>query len=166
MSSDSVTYRTINFELKKPWYLNYLKFVFDDESEPVKINRNEELGQYLFSRVRSAQLPIQCMHDKPFVKLIMPNHGLDTGKYKFLYYSAEDVVRISDYIESMAYIDLRSMIATGSIDLKMDKKTVIALFSNIIYGEDRYETLKKDEYRKRQKLSKWMRTSAKEFGYR
>ncbi len=166
MGCDSVTYRTINLELKKPWYLNYLKYVFGDDSEPIKINRNEEIGQYLFSRVRTAQFPVQIMLDRPYVKLIMPNNELDTAKYKFMYYSAEDVIRISDYIESMAYIDLRSMIATGSIDLEMDKKTVMSIYSQLIYGDDRYETLKKDEYRKRKKMKLWLQKTAKEFGYR
>ena len=166
MQPESTTYRTIKLELKKPWYINYLKFVFASEDEPIKINRNEPLGKLLFSMVRTSNMPLHLTNDKKFVKLVMPDHKHDTGKYKFMYYTDEDTERISDYIEAMAYIDHRSMIATGKLDLGMDKKTVISIFSTMIYGDDCYEALTKDEYRKRKKYSIWLQKSAKEFGYR
>ena len=166
MQDVSVTYRTINLALRQPWYLNYLKFIFGSETEPIKVNRNEELGKYLFSMVRTAQLPVHFDTSLPYVKLIMPNHECDTGRYKFMYYTVEDTIRIGDYIEAVAYADLRSIIAAGNIDLGMDKKTIISLFSHLIYGKDCYEALKKDEYRKRKKSMLWLQKSAKEFGYR
>jgi hypothetical protein len=166
MQIESTTYRTIKLELKKDWYINYLKFVFATEEDPIKINRTEPLGKMLFSMVRTSNLPMHFCNEKPFVKLVMPSHGHDTGKYKFMYYTAEDVERISDYIEAMAYIDHRTMIVTGRNDLGMDKKTVVSIFSTMIYGEDCYEALTKDEYRKRKKYALWLQKSAKEFGYR
>jgi len=165
MSIDSVTYRTVNFELRKPWYLNYLKFVFDADTEPIKINRSEALGQFLFSRVRFKNFPVHLEKDRTYVKLIMPSFGTDSGRYKFMYYSDEDVARISDAIESLAYMDSRSMIYTGNIDLGMNKKTIISLFTMLIYGDEKYEAVKKDEYRKRKKSVSWLLKSAKEFGY-
>ena len=166
MQPESTTYRTIKLELKKDWYINYLKFVFACDSDPIKVNRNEQLGKLLFSMVRSSSVPLHFKNDKPFCKLIMPDHKHDTGKYKFMYYTDEDVERISDYIEAMAYIDHRSMIATGRNDLGMNKKTVVSIFSTMIYGDDCYEALVKDEYRKRKRFVSWLQKSAKEFGYK
>ena len=166
MQNDPATYRTIILPLLKPWYRNYLKFAFESEDEnPLRINRNIELGKYLFSMVRSSPLPIKFPGTQNHIKLMLPDNRYDTGQYKFMYYMTEDVVRISDYIESSAYSDLRSLISAGNIDLGMNKKQVIEIFSNIIYGEDLYERIRKDEYRKRQKHLKWLNKSAKELGY-
>lgn len=167
MQNDPATYRTVIFPVLKPWYRNYLKFSFETENDnPLKVNRSNELGKYLFSMVRSSTLPIKFAGDGDYIKLMLSDHKNDTGKYKFLYYTTEDVKRISDFIESTAYIDLRSMITAGTIDLGMHKKTVIEIFSNIIYGEDLYETIRKDDYRKRQKYLKWLTKSANELGYK
>lgn len=167
MQNDTATYRTIILPLIKPWYRNYLKFSFEsDNDNPLKVNRSNELGKYLFSMVRASSLPIKFPTDEDHIKLILSDHKNDTGKYKFLYYTTEDVKRISDFIESTAYIDLRSLISAGTIDLGMNKKTVIEIFSNIIYGEDLYETIRKDDYRKRQKHLKWLAKSANELGYK
>lgn len=165
MDDVTITYRTINLELKKDWYLNYLKFVFESEDEPIKVKRCEELGKFLFSRVRTSRYPIP----KPaagtrFVKLVMPDHPNSTEKYKFMYYTDEDVSKIGDYIEAMAHLDHWSMVSVGR-EMGMNRKTIISVFSTLIFGEDSFDALAKDEYRKRKNKVMRLVKLAKEFGY-
>ncbi|KAF0200610.1 MAG: hypothetical protein FD170_3359 [Bacteroidetes bacterium] len=161
--------RTIKLVLRKSSSENYLRFVFNSPAgQPVVITRDHELGQYLFSRVRTGG---SVRYRKPDfegieINLIMPAHGNDCGRHKFSLYSQEDMVRINDYIESCAYLDFRMMVQTGNIDLKMDKKTVISIYSDLFYGEDKYEMLKKDEYRKRKKIKELLQSAAKSLNYK
>ena len=166
MEPESTTYRTVKLELKKPWYINYLRWVFDSDTDTIKINRSENLGRYLFSFVRNSSLPVHFDKTKPHVTLIMPDHKNSTGKNKFMYYNEEDMVYINDQIESCARFDLSNMINASRRDLGMNRKTVVSIFTTLIFGEDSYEALIKSEYRNRKK--KVLRTleSGKLLGYR
>lgn len=168
MNDVTITYRTISLELKKEWYLNYIRFVFeaDDDIEEIKVKRSEELGKFLFSRVRLSRFPIR----KPatgtrYVKLIMPDHPNSTDGNKYMYYTDEDVAKIGDYIEAMAHLDHWSMVSVGR-EMGMNRKTIISVFSTLIYGEDSFDALVKDEYRKRKNKVSRLVKLAKEFGYR
>lgn len=165
MDDSTTTYRTINLTLKKDWYLNYLKFIFDSDDEPIKVKRTEELGKFLFSRVRTSRFPIPKPYPGTrFVKLVMPNHSNSTEKYKFLYYTEEDVCKISDYIEAAAHLDHWSMVSVGR-EMGMNRKTIISVFSTVIFGDDSFDALSKDEYRKRKNKVLRLVKLAKEFGY-
>jgi hypothetical protein len=151
--------------------INYVRFIFNTaEGQPIYVSRDHELGKYLFSRVRScAKNNCKKEHDPiqgTNVLLIMPSHGNDSSWANYIYFSKEDMVRINDFIESCAYLDFRMMVQTGNIDLKMNRKTVIEIYSDLIYGVDKYEMLKKDEYRKRLKIREWLQNTAKELNYR
>lgn len=168
---DSKIDRTIKLVLRKSSSENYLRFIFNapQNDQPVTVNRDHELGQYLFSRVRSGnRRPAreQNIIEGKEVQLVMPAHGNDCGRNNFSFYSQEDMVRINDFIEACAYLDFRMMVQTGNIDLKMDKKTVISIYSDLFYGEDKYEMLKKDEYRKRKKIKEMLQNAAKILNYR
>jgi len=165
MDDVTITYRTINLELKKDWYINYLKFVFDADDEPIKIKRSEDLGKFLHSRVRTSRFPIpKPVPGTKFVKLIMPDHPNTNDKRRFMYYSAEDVSKIGDYIEACAHLDHWSMVSVGR-EMGMNRKTIISAFSTLIFGEDSYDALIKDEYRKRKNKVLRLVKMAKEFGY-
>jgi len=165
MDDVTITYRTVNLELKKDWYRNYLKFVFETEDDLIKVKRSEDLGKFLYSRVRISRYPIP----KPapginYVKLVMPAHANTTDSRKFMYYSVDDVIKIGDYIESMAHLDHWSMVSVGR-EMGMTRKTIISAFSTFIFGEDSYDALSKDEYRKRKNKVLRLVKMAKEFGY-
>lgn len=158
-----VTDKSIKLRLRKSYYENYLRFAFNCPEGTIKINRDEDIGLYLFSRVRYSDVPVKQIPDDS-ISLLLPVHHLDRSG--FVYYTADDMARINDYIEATANLDFRMMVQTGTIDLKMDRKTVISIFSDIVFGEDKYEMLKKDEYRKRKKLMIWLRSTAKHLGYK
>lgn len=161
---------SIELIIRKQSSENYLRFIFNSPpGNTIQVNRDHEAGQYLFSRIRTCSLDKRKQESSTpgiRVSLQMPAHGNDCGRSCYSYYSTEDMVRINDYIEASAYLDFRMMVQTGNIDLKMDRKTVIAIYSDLIFGEDKYEMLKKDEYRKRKKIREWLQSSAKAFNYR
>lgn len=154
--------RSIQLSLRKPFFENYLRHVFCSPEGPVKVTRTEEIGKYIYSRVRYSELPKK---GKPGVELIMPHHECDLSQYYFIHFTEDDVVRINDYLEAMLYLDFRSNIQVGSNDMKINRKTIISIFSNLVFGEDKFEMLKKDEYRRRKKMEEWLMESVQKFGY-
>jgi hypothetical protein len=81
-----------------------------------------------------------------------------------MFYSAEDVAKIGDFIESMAHLDHWSMVSVGR-EMGMNRKTIISAFSTLIFGDDSFEKLAKDDYRKRKNKVLRLVKLAKEFGY-
>jgi hypothetical protein len=159
--------RLIFLPLRKKYHENYLRFVFETPEGPISINRNEEVGKYLHSRVRYCDPSQSRSTDgESGVWLLMPSTPTDLSRNHFLYYSADDIARINDYIESSAYLEFRLMVQAGVHDLKMNRKLIIELFSDLILGTDRFEALKKDEYRKRKKIHSFIRRSINEFNYK
>lgn len=165
MQAKTTSDRNITLFLRKPYFENYLRFIFDTPEGAIIVNRDHELGKYLFSRVRYSHNKSKAESTGHPVQLILPANGTDCSRTNFIYYTADDMARINDFLESSAYLDLRMMIDIGNKDLKMDRKTIISIFSDTIYGEDKYEMLKKDEYRKRKKVVDWLKKSAKNLGY-
>lgn len=165
MQAETKTERNIRLFLKKPYFENYLRFIFESNEGPILINRDHEIGKYLFSRIRYSNCRTKIEHNGHSVEIVLPANRNDCSRSNFIYYNSDDMIRINDFIESSAYLDLRMMIDVGNRDLKMDRKTIISVFSDAIYGEDKYEMLKKDEYRKRKKIVEWLKKSSKQLGY-
>lgn len=161
------TDRLIQLPLRKKYHENYLRYIFQSPTGPIPINRNEDVGKYLYSRVRycdPSQLPVN--NDQHSVALIMPSTPTDLSRNYCLYYTADDVARINDFIESSAYLEFRLLIQAGVHDLQMNRKLIIEVFSDLILGTDRYEALKKDEYRKRKKIHAFIRNASQSFNYK
>jgi hypothetical protein len=162
---DTSSNRTIYLSIRKPFFENYLRYMFSCPEGPIKVNRSEEIGKYLYSRVRYTTLPQGQPKSGNVIQLILPDHPLDQSSYRFINYTEDDMSRINDFIEATAYLDFRMTVQVGSNDLKVDRKFAINIFSNVIFGEDKYEMLKKDEYRRRKKVHEWLLKSIQEFGY-
>ncbi len=162
MSDDAA--KTVKLLLRKPYYENYIRFIFGAPEGTIKVKRDEILGKYLFSRISYSDV-VPSAPEGSVINLVMPAHECDSSRFRFMYFTDEDMVRINDFIHASAYLDFRTMILVGVHDLKMDRKTVISMFSDLIYGEDKFEMLKKDEYRKRKKMHEWLVQSAKTMNY-
>lgn len=159
--------RSIALLLRKPFYENYLRHLFKSPCGPIKVSRTDEIGKYLYSRVRYSPLPLPVKRIKQshVINLVLPDHPTDMSHYHFIYYNEDDMVRINDFIEAIAYLDFRLMVQVGTNEMELDRKKVISLFSERIFGEDKYEMLKKDEYRRRKKMEEWLFQSVQQFGY-
>jgi len=157
--------RIIHLPLRKAYFANYLRHEFGVcSTDDIRISRLKPLGKYIFSMVRYSDLPMS----KPIgeiATIVLPNHELDRCDYRFVYFSTEDVERINDFIEAQSYLDFRSFMQVGTNDLKIDRKTVINLFTERVLGEDKFEMLKKDDYRRRKKMGDFLLKSIQEFEY-
>lgn len=159
--------RTITLPLNKPHIEKYLRYIFRAPKKgPIQVFRDHEAGKYLYSRVRYTtpdQLPRQKTGHQ--VELVLPAHGNDLSRNHCIYYTADDITRINDYLEAIAYLDFRQMVHTGVHDLRMTRKMVIEIFSDMVYGTDKYEMLKKDEYRRRKRAQAFIMKVKSEFSY-
>lgn len=160
-----MTDQIIKISLRKSYYENYLRFVFDTPEGPIPIIRTEAVGKYIFSRLRYSPTPVHQNHPGHQVEIILPKNGSCSAPSHFPYFTVEDTLFINDFINASSYLDFRLIVNTGCNDLNMDRKRVIGLYSDLIFGEDKYEMLKKDDYRRRQKVTKWLHQSAKTLGY-
>lgn len=156
--------RKVVLQLKKPHYEKYLMYLFDQSTGTIRINRSNEAGKYLSSRVRYSDLPVQ-RPEGITIDLLMPSSELDGSKSHFLYYSPEDTQRINDFLSSSSALDFSMMVHVGTNELNIDRKTVISIFSGIMFDDDKYEMLKKKEYRKRLKTKDFLVKSIKTLGY-
>jgi hypothetical protein len=95
----------------------------------------------------------------------MPSGETDGSNQHFLYYSPEDIQRINDFLSSSSSLDFRMMVHVGTNELNIDRKTVISIFSGVMFDDDKYEMLKKKEYRKRLKTREFLLNSIKTLGY-
>lgn len=162
---DNTESRIIHLALRKPSFENYLRFIFSNPKGPIKVTRCEEIGKYLYSRIRYNDYPQRKLKSGYSIELIMPDHPLDQSDNHFIYFTEDDQIRINDYIESIAYLDFRTTVQVGSNDMKIDRKWIINIFSNLVFGEDKYEMLKKNDYRRRKKIQNWILKSVQVFRY-
>lgn len=51
--------RSISLVLRKPFFESYLRYLFKTPTGPIKVSRTEEMGKYIYSRVRYSPLPIK-----------------------------------------------------------------------------------------------------------
>lgn len=159
---EKTVYSTIQLKIRKPYFENYLRWVFNSPEGDIKINRDEILGKFLFSMAKTSNIPIKKRNQSGIVKLIMPSHICDDrSKYRSIYYTVDDENHINDFIESSAFMDLRMMIQTARLDMGMDRKTVIKIYCEMIFGENKYEALQKYEYRRRKRALDYLRVTAK-----
>lgn len=150
--------RIIYLPVNKASFINFLRYEFQCPDGDIRVTRNSNTGRYLYSRVRYSDLP-PAHPSGAHVRLIMPAHELDQSHYRFISFSSDDIVRINDYIEAVAYLDFRMMVQVGAHELHVDKKTVINVFSEMVLGEEKYEQLKKYEYRRRLKVKNFLRNA-------
>jgi hypothetical protein len=147
--------RVIHLTLRKSYLENYLRYIFKSPKGAIKVTRCEDIGQQLYSRVRYSDLPKRNASDKS-ISLLMPDHPLDQSQYRYIYFTEDDTARINDYIESMAKLDLRLMVHVGVNELNINRKSIITVLSIDLFGSDKFEMLKKDDYRRREKIRDYL----------
>lgn len=159
---EDLSYNSIELKVAKPEFEHYLRFIFRSPEGAIKVNRNEILGKFLFAIKKQSEFPIKSRQEENVIKLILPLTKPDRrSRYTSFYYTPDDEISINDYIEAIAFLDFRMMIQTGVMDLKMERKAVITIFSEMIFKSNKYEALKKYEYRRRILAMNYLRDAAK-----
>ncbi|MFH0762257.1 MAG: hypothetical protein V2A67_12210, partial [Bacteroidota bacterium] len=113
--------------LKKDILVDYLRFVFNDsKTGPITVNRNEDVGKYICSMVRSKQLPVKtiCPEGYYSVELILPDSTFSTAKNHFLYFTREDIEMINDHLLADFSIFFRRFMLIGD-DIGIQQKDLL-----------------------------------------
>ncbi len=154
--------------IRKKEHADFLRSMFNgSRGQPVKINRDEFLGQFIFSLRRYSNKPnCQPMPEGTFpVEVQFPASSLSTADRHFCYFTLEDVERINDFISSVFdlyfhvyFLDTRDISKLQEEDEFIDVDiTREMLVDSFVFGLDMLdfskanETIKKREYRAQMK---------------
>ncbi len=152
--------------LKKDILIDYLRFVFcAPRTGPIELNRTEDVGKYISSMVRSSQLPVKqiCPEDYQTVELIVPDSTFSTAKNHFLYFRREDIEMINDHLMADFSIFFRRFMLIGD-DIGIQQKDLLEAIiagCKIRINEQKFEMLKKKDYRYRTKIYNYVVNSVK-----
>lgn len=160
----------ITLPLRKEVHEDYLRYVFKSrKSVPVQLNRDEDLGRYITSRIRYSDTPVRA--DIPSghepVDLLLPKSTLSTAANRFVFFTAEDVQMINDYISADFSIFFRQFMSSGQ-HMGIEQKDLIEAFlvgCRIRLDGRKFEMLKKKDYRFRMKIHDFVAESMKAIGY-
>ena len=119
------------------------------------INRTNEIGKYICSRVRYSNLPVR---QSSGVKLSLPSTTLKSAHNYFTYFSVEDQKKINDFLEAEFYRFFHRFMLTGDqFDIKKTKLIESFIMKLNLLNDDKiFENLKKSDYRERKKIEKFM----------
>lgn len=151
----------IKLNIRKEEHEDYLRFVFSSQRRgPITIDRGKDLGKYLISRVRYSELPQPFKTPKGEfpVDLILPERGLRTASYHYVHFPAEDQDKINDFITSEFNQFFRGYMLAGE-EMHIEYKDLIEAFMlgiGIRNPGTKFDTLKKKDYRHRDKIHKIM----------
>jgi len=152
--------------LKKEILVDYLRFVFNaSRTGPVHITRSEDIGKYICSMARSRDLPVKQIIPEEYhqVELILPDGPYSTTKNHFLFFTREDIEMINDHLMADFSIFFRRFMLIGD-DIGIQQKDLLEAIiagCRIRINEQKFEMLKKKDYRYRTKIYNYVVQSIK-----
>lgn len=161
---------TIKLIIRKEEHEDYLRFVFGSPKKgPVTIDRCRDVGKYICSRVRYSDKPQSSAVAKGEfpVELILPERGLRTATSHYLYFTQEDIDKINDFLTAEFNQFFRGYMLAGE-DMNMDYQDLIEAFMagiGIRNPGTKFDTLKKKDYRHREKIHKILSENLQRVGY-
>jgi len=161
---------TIKLIIRKEEHEDYLRFVFGSQKKgPILIDRNKDIGKYISSRVRYADNPqtLRSVKGEFLVDLILPERGLRTAASHFVHFSLEDIDKINDYLTAEFNQFFRGYMLAGE-EMNIEYKDLIESFMmgiGIRNPGTKFDTLKKKDYRHRDKIHKIVVESLQRIGY-
>ncbi len=133
----------------------FLRMKFSaNKTGPIRIERKDEIGKYISSRVRYSNLPV----NSEGTELILPKTTLESGNNYFLYFSIEDQRKINDYLTAQFNIFFHNFMFKGN-SLGIKKKVLIeSMISQLNLKNDStiFDNLKKNDYRLRKKIENFI----------
>lgn len=159
---------TVILPIRKEEHVDFLRSIFNGtRGQPIKINRDEFLGKFIFSLRRYSDRPsCQSIPEGSIpVEVQFPASALSTADRHFCYFTLEDVERINDFISSVFdlyfhvyFLDTRDISRLQEEDEFSNMEiTREMLVDSFVFGLDMVdfsranETLKKREYRAQMK---------------
>lgn len=161
---------TIKLAIRKEEHEDYLRFIFGAPRKgAIPIDRIRDVGKYICSRVRYSDkpLPPKLLKGDILVDLILPERGLRTATTHYLHFTQEDVDKINDFITAEFNQFFRAYMLAG-MEIKLEYKDLIDAFMTGIGIRNpgtKFDTLKKKDYRHRDKIHKMMVQNLHNLGY-
>ena len=161
---------TIKLTVRKEEHEDYLRFVFGSPRRgPITIDRSKDIGKYISSRVRYADTPQSLKGGKEefILELILPERGLRTAASHYVHFTQEDVDKINDYLTAEFNQFFRAYMLAGE-EINIEYKDLIEAFMlgiGIRNPGTKFDTLKKKDYRHRDKIHKIVLESLQRIGY-
>ena len=135
----------------------YLRMIFcANKTGPVKITRAQDVGRYIVSLVRYAPVP---QKQTIGTELILPKYPPNKSHNRFCYLTIEDQDKINDYINTDFRIWFKTSMVIGKDELKLTYSDTIEFIIDKLKLKDEpgiYESLKKYDYRRRQKVKDFL----------
>lgn len=140
----------LRLRLRKDYFEPYLRKKFATKpGEPIAIDRKTSLGKFIHSHAKSYEFPTSKTTDGT-TEIVLSDYKYSYQNRRFIGFDKDDVEKINDYLEAHVELEIREMMVVG-LELGLNRKTIISTFIEAILGTEKYEMIKKDDYRRRKK---------------
>ena len=150
---------TVALELKKNYYEDYLRWLFNSPEGILNVNPKMNIGKMFNAHLHVSEKPYHhqpIFKDSVRVDLLVSTKMVRSLPQGFFYYPDFVVEQINELIEFYFDLDLTLWCQQGD-KFNMQRKHVYASFlksRKIINKTDIYEMIKKRDYRRRLKMQK------------
>lgn len=142
----------VQLQLKKPYYEDYLRWLFQSPEGDIVVSGSKNLGRIIYTLLSRSEIPVKPKQPIAVPLLIPYRHNkLPEGFYFFNEAATE---QINEMVDVFLDLDFRSYCLAGT-EMGMQRKDVYASFlhsRNFTPSCDLFEMLKKRDYRLRKKF--------------
>ena len=159
MNQDQV----IHLRLRKDYFEPYLRKKFNAKSnQPIRIDRTNPIGKFIFSQIKAFEFPVRKdAHET--TPITLASYEFNCPERRFLGINREGMERINDFIDAFIELERRELIIVGK-ELGYDIQYVINVFILYVLGTEKFEMVKKADYRQRRKMGELLLSNIQQFG--
>ena len=160
----------IQLPLRKIHYAGYLRSRFKtSRSKPINLSRDDTLGKFIFNRIQKSDMPqTSCLVDGwETVDINIPEATFFNIETHFIFFTRENVEAINAEIDYWYEKEFERFMFSGT-KLGIEYKDLIEAFLAYVkvpFDEQKFEQLKKKDYRSRQKFNEKVVEALKIIGY-
>lgn len=159
MSQDQV----IHLRLRKDYFEPYLRKKFNAKSnQPIRIDRTNPIGKFIHAHVSQFEFPVR-KDNTHTTSIVLSDFRYAYADRRFLGIRRDDMEKINDYIEAQIELEQREMIIVGK-ELGFDIQFAISVFLEQVLGCEKFEMVKKSDYRLRKKNIELLCSSVQRVG--
>lgn len=142
--------QTLHIRLRKDYYESYLRKKFKAKAnEPIRIDRSNAVGKFIHAHVRQFELPVRKDHSHT-TSIVLSEFKYAYADRRFLGINRDDMEKVNDFLDAQIELEQREMIIVGK-ELGYDTQYAISVFVEHVIGCEKFEMVKKSDYRLRQK---------------
>lgn len=156
--------QTPYLRLRKDYFESYLRKLFNAKAnDPIVIDRTNAVGKFIHAHVTECEYSHPQKATKGCTPIILSNYRYLYQDRRWLTFRKDDVEKINDFIDAMIELESREMLIVG-VELGHERQTIISVLLKTIIGMEKFEMIKKDDYRRRMKIEENIRSNVHLFG--